>query len=470
MIENKIKNDEFINLIKPYVKDYDCYLVGGYIRDLFFDEISHDRDLIVKSDYAEKIAKNIAANTNSHFIELDSVNKIYRVVMPDKLNYFDISAMLDDDLQKDINRRDLTINAMVYDINAEKFIEKNQAPFEDFSNKILRTFDLQNFIDDPLRMLRVYRFAAKYDFDIDENITNFIKNNYKLINNPAKERVNTEIMKLFEGKYSHTALLKMDETGLLTEIFPVMKEVKTIPPNTHHHLDLFHHLVETVNQIEKNYANSDKLTKKTFDSMEFGNFSRKSFLKLAGFLHDIGKPDTWTIDEDTGRHRFIKHDDVGSKKVVPVLKSLKFSKKQIAYVQNMIKFHIYPAALVWQEEVGSKARLRFYRKMYPYFADVIVLSMSDRLSALGKDVTIEMVVKNLSDLSILLQECYDFGDTQAKPKPFLSGKDIMDITKLPQSKELGDIVKKLYQMQLDGEILTKEDAVSFLTTKKYLEN
>lgn len=469
MIEKKILNDEYIKLIKPFVKNFDCFLVGGFIRDLYFGDVSHDRDLIVKSEFAEKIAKNIANNTNSHFIVLDEKNKIYRVVMPDKVNYFDISAMLENDLRKDINRRDLTINAIVYDINSEKFIDNNELPFKDLQNKILRTFDLKNFLDDPLRMLRVYRFAAKYNFDIDEQITNFIKSNYKNINKSAKERVNTELLKLFEGKHAHFALLKMDETGLLTEIFPVMNEVKIIPPNTHHHLDLFHHLIETVNQIEKNYNDLDKKSKDLLDNVEFGNFSRRALLKLAGFLHDIGKPDTWSIDEQTGRHRFIKHDDVGSKKVVPILKELKFSKKQISYVQSMIKYHIYPSALVWQETVGSKARLKFYRKMYPYFVDIIVLAMSDRLSALGKDVTYEMVIKNLSDLSILLQECFDYGETQAKPKPFLSGSEVMELTKIPQSKELGDIVKKLYQMQLDGEILTKDEAISFLTDKKYLE-
>ena len=188
---------------------------------------------------------------------------------------------------------------------------------------------------------------------------------------------------------------------MLDVIFPVMKEVKKIPPNTHHHLDLQHHLIETVRQVQRNYENLPDERRKVLEDMEFGGYPRIAFLKFAAFMHDIGKPDTWTIDEETGRHRFIMHDDVGSKKIVPIMKDLKFSKKQIAYVQKIIKFHIYPASLVWQEVAGSKAHLKFYRKMYPYFEDVIILAMADRLSALGEAITADMVAQNLSNLSIL---------------------------------------------------------------------
>ena len=463
-IKTFIQNDEFINLIKPYLKGVECFLVGGFLRDLTTGEISHDRDLIVKSDVAKNLAKNIADGTNSHFVPLDEENKIYRVVMPDKTNYFDISAMLEDDLDKDIRRRDLTINSLAYDLNKDEIVDKVGA-ISDFEGKILRTADLKNFVDDPLRMLRVYRFLAKYNFEIDKNIKNFIKNNLVLIEKPAKERINTEIMKLFEGRYSDIALLRMDEVGLIDKIFPVMKEVKTIPPNTHHHLDLQHHLIETVRQVQRNYENLPEERRKILDDMEFGNYSRRAFLKFSAFMHDIGKPDTWTIDEETGRHRFIMHDEVGAKKIVPIMSDLKFSKKQIAYVQKMIKFHIYPSSLVREENVGSKARLKFFRKMYPYFEDVIILAMSDRLSAMGEAITTDIIVKNLSNLSILLDECFEFGSAVASPKPFLTGNEVMKISGLKQSKALGDIIKALYAEQLEGNISSREEAIEFVKKK-----
>jgi tRNA nucleotidyltransferase/poly(A) polymerase len=314
--------------------------------------------------------------------------------------------------------------------------------------------------------LRVFRFVAKYDFDIDDSILNFVKENINLIKTPSKERINTELMKLFESKYSVKALTQMDKIGLLDVIFPVMKEVKKIPPNTHHHLCLQEHLFETVNQIQKNYEQFSPTRKKILESKELSVYTRLAFLKFAGFMHDIGKPDTWTIDEKTGRHRFITHDDVGSKKIVPIMQDLKFSKKQISYVQKMIKFHIYPSALIKDFDVSEKAICKFYRKMYPYCEDIILLSMADRLSAMGKDVTVEMIVNNLAKLSVLLEKCAQFNDKEVAPKPFLNGNEIMALSGMQQSKELGMLIKDLYNMQLEKEITTKEEAIEYVKKKK----
>ena len=131
-------------------------------------------------------------------------------------------------------------------------------------------------------------------------------------------------MKLFNGEHAHSALLKMDEAGILEMIFPFVNELKQVPPNAHHHLDLFHHSVETVRQIGLLYEKSPATVKEHLDKIDFGGFSRIAHLKLAGFMHDIGKFSTWTIEPDTKRHRFIKHDDVGAKMAPEILK--KFEK------------------------------------------------------------------------------------------------------------------------------------------------
>lgn len=460
-LAESVKNDRFVQLIMPVLGDCECYLVGGYLRDLLSDEVSPDRDLIVKSDVARDLAMKIAEETDGHFISLDEINMIYRVVMPDKINYFDVSAMLEDDLEKDIRRRDLTINSMVYDLKNDCFVDEIGA-FDDFEKGILRTVDLKNYIDDSLRMLRVFRFSAKYNFEIDEELKNFIKDNVSLIDNPAKERVNTEITKLFEGKYSDNALVLADECGLLERIFPIIKEVKKIPPNSHHHLDLLSHCIETVRQVQIAYEALNKRDRASLDDKSLGGHKRIAYLKLAAFLHDIGKPETWSIDEETGRHRFIMHDDAGSKQALPLLKNLKFSKKQIAYVQLMIKNHIYPAALVSQEGVGSKAYLKYYRKLQPYFLDNIILAKSDRLSARGEAITDEIVERNLTGLSALLDECYKYDSEVASPEPFLRGEDVMDLTGLSQSKELGNLVKAVYTAQLDGDVTSVEEARRFV--------
>ena len=458
----KILNDEFVKLIKGINDLPEIYLVGGCIRDFLDGKNSCDKDIIIKSDKAESFAKELADKTNGYFIVLDETNKIYRVVMPDKINYFDISAMLNDNLTDDIQRRDLTINSVVYDLKNDKIIDISDG-IEDFKNGILRTFSLKNFEDDPLRMLRVFRFCAKYNFKIDENIRIFIKNNADKINNCAKERINQEIIKLFDGKYTDIALKEADKCNFLNKIFPVVEELKKIPPNTHHHLNLFDHVIETVRQTEINFEKAPEEIQKILLNNDLGQASGKSFLKIGAFFHDVGKPETWTIEEDTGRHRFIMHDEVGSVKIVPILKELKFSKKQTEYIKTLIKYHIYPSALVSQEGVTEKAKLKFCRKLHPYTLDLILLAMSDRLSARGPAITQEMVDNNINNLKMLAKKCLEYAEEEIAPKPFLNGKEIMKISGLKESKELGDLVKHLYNAQLEGKFKDKYSAEKYLT-------
>ena len=457
----QIENDEVVKLIKPYIIYKDVLIVGGFVRDVLMGKKSLDRDIIVCEEEVELFAKNLAENINGYFIELDSENKIYRVVLEDKVNYIDITCPIENNLAMDLKRRDLTINAIAYDINTKRFVDMSNG-IQDIKDKRIRGISNKNFEDDPLRLLRIFRFYSKTGFEIDSELIKLTKKMFKRINEPAKERITVELLKLFEGKYAAQALMKMDECGLLDEIFPIMAEVKSIPPNTHHHLDLFHHSIETVKYIHEIYEQSQDEVKKHLELEKFGGVKELAFLKLAGFLHDIGKPQTWTIDEETGRHRFIKHDEVGSNIVVPILKSLKFSKKQIEYVKTLIKYHIYPSGLVTAQDVTDKAYIKFYRKMEDYVISVILLAMADRLSARGEAVTEKMVTDNINALTDLLEGYLKKRDEIKPLEKILDGIDIMEILNIEPSPRLGEIINELKEAQMSGLVNTKEEAVEFI--------
>ena len=458
---NQIEQNEFIKLIKPYIKGKETYIVGGFIRDIFMDINSPDIDLIICDTDVREFSKELANKINAHFIELDLENSIYRLVLEDKVHYFDITKPIENNLEKDILRRDLTINAIIYDIKNKKIVDLANG-IKDIKNREIKGISNKNFEDDPLRLLRIYRFCAKTGFSISKNLIELTKQNAKTINKSAKERINIELMKMFEGEYTDKALLYMDETGLLTEILPVYKEVKKIPSNSHHHLDLIHHLIETVKQIQYLYKNFDEEIKKHLDTNTFGSTKRLAYLKFAGFLHDIGKPLCWTIEKETGRHRFIKHDEVGSELCIDILKDLKFSKKQIEYIKTLIKYHIYPSSMVSSPDVNEKAYMRFYRKMETYVIDVIILAMADRLSARGEKVTEKMVTDNINTLKILLNN-YFIIKNKLKPLPkLLDGNEIMKILNISQSKKLGNIINSLKEAQISGEVNTKEEAIFYI--------
>lgn len=447
-----IKDDFILNQIN------EGYLVGGSVRDLLMGKSYLDRDIAIKNAY--DFARKLEERFNATFIELDAENKIYRLVLEDKINYLDISEIQGKNIEEDLARRDFTINAIAINLSSGDVID----PFNgqiDIKNKIIRHIKDTNFTDDPLRILRAFRFASITGFDITKE-TKYSIDKYKhLLLNPAKERINYELMKLFGGYNCSNVLLKMDEFGILEEIFPCINDMKKVPPNTHHHLDLFNHVVETVRNIDNLYLNSNELVKNHLDKIDFGGFPRLSHLKIAGFLHDIGKYSTWTIEE-SGRHRFIKHDDVGAKMCVSLLRDMKFSKKQIEYISTMIKTHIYPSNVIDAPELNDKVMMRYLRKMEENVIDNIILAKADRLSAQGEAITEEIINKNLAGLDKLLNFYLEKRETM-KPLPKLvDGYEVMQILNIKQSPLLGEILNSLKEAQINGDINTKEEALNFV--------
>lgn len=462
-LETKLKNHKIFNLLKSTGNN--IYLVGGAVRDILsgnknIDEI-HDLDIIVTDMPAKEFAKKFDKNNDTAtVIALDEINNIYRIVMADKINYIDVTNPVNNSLEDDIKRRDITINAIAYNIKTSEITDLTGG-VNDLKNGIIRGLSEENFIDDPLRMIRVFRFASTTGFEIENKTLSFIEKHKGLILKPAVERRNCEILKLFGGKYADKILKKMDKLGIIDIIFPIMLDVKKVPPNSHHHLDLFNHSLATVKYIQEIYENSCNDVKEHLDTIDFGGDTRLAHLKFAGFLHDIGKFSTWTIEDD-GRHRFIRHDEIGEQIAKGILKEQKFSKKQIDYISGVIRHHMYPSSVISAPNITDKIYMRYVRKAGDNAIDWITIAKADRLSARGPAVTDEMVEENLNGLN-RLQEFYIKVKPTLVPLPkLLNGREIMRLKKIKPSKELGEIIEALTEAQQEGKVTTKQDAIDFV--------
>ena len=462
-LTDKINNDPVLNNLVTFFSDK-IYLVGGSVRDALLGKDFVDRDLIVVDVEAKDFAKKVAEFFDATFITLDEENKIYRVVLKDKVNYLDITNPVGGNLSEDIFRRDLTINAIAVDIRTGEIPEVCFSCVDDLKNKKIRGFNEGNFLDDPLRLLRVFRFYSLLGFEIDEALLQIMKKHNHLLELPAKERIQYELMKLFSGKFCHEALRKMDEVGILELLFPFVKELKQVPPNLHHHLDLFNHSIEVVRQVGLICEKSNQVVVEHMNKVDFGGASRLAHLRLASFMHDIGKFSTWSIEEDTGRHRFIKHEDVGAKMCVPILKKMCFSNKQIEYVSYIIKKHMYPSAVVSAPDFNDKVKMRYVRKSEDNAIDNILIAKADRLSALGPEITQQIVDENISSLESLLSFYINAKDS-LKPVPkLLDGNDVMKLLGIKPSPRLGEILDALYEAQISGDINTRDEAINFVKT------
>lgn len=459
--EENIKNNKILNLIKPHIHKKKVYVVGGYLRDLALGKTSCDIDLVTVDTDAKELGVLLSEKLDAHFVSLDEENRIYRVVLSDKVTYIDIAQCEGEDIYADLRRRDFTINALAYDIENNKILDVCDS-LADIKNCRIKEICEKNISDDPLRILRAFRFRSELGFGIEKSLNSIILKHAPELEKCARERINTELVKLFAARNAAQTLLEMDNTGLLELLFAHVGELKKIPPNSHHHLGLFEHSVETVNKVTEFIESAPDEVKEHFESISLGGLSRKGYLKFAAFLHDIGKPKTWTIEPDTGRHRFIKHDDAGAKMVPEILKKLKFSNKQIKYIQKLIKYHIYPANVVTGENFTDKAVLRFFRKMEDEVLDVIAIAYGDRLSARGPEITEEIINNNINGLKNLMHRYLEMKNELAPLPKLLDGNEVMQILNIKPSARLGKILKALNEAQISSEVITKEEAVSFV--------
>ena len=458
-IENEVINKILIDLCS---NNTELFLVGGYIRDLIIDKKCYDRDYVIIGESAILFAKKVADFFQGHYVCLDEEYDIARVVLSDKKNTLDFAAGWDADIINDLKRRDYTINSMAYriDKNGSGLLD----PFcgtQDINNKIIRAISENNLIEDPLRLLRAFRLSAQLGFEIDKQTLDFISKNKELVSNISFERINIELIKLFESNHAAYNLDLMKDIKFLDEIIPELTPQRNVPPNIYHHLYLIDHSIEVVRQVELNFTDMPQWLQDRLNIELAMNIKLISLLKIAALLHDLGKPSTWQID-DIGRHRFIKHEEVGAELAVDILKRLKFSKNSIKYITKLIKYHLYPSQLLTNMvEVSEKALFKMFRKIGEETPDTILIAMADRLSAQGPEVLEGITSSNIKGLYILLEK---FAESKEKVfiPPFLSGNEIMQMLNIPRGPKVGAVVKSLREAQISGEINSREEAISFV--------
>ncbi len=476
---------KWLNLIAELAQEEssECYLVGGYLRDIYLNRPNKDLDFALSKN-PKKLAQKFSDRLNFSFFVLHEKEEIYRVSNKEG-HQFDFATFKGSTIQEDLSLRDFSINAMAYPITKLGTDPKGSVPNfvldphqgrKDIANKIVRQVSPNIYQDDPLRLIRAFRFQSQLQFEIDSSTYETIKQEKNLIQDVAKERVREELLLLLESSKAYPTLLNLDESGLISQLFPEVDPNRTCALHYYpekgvwgHSLDAFKYLEWIFDHLESEFPeNCEKI--KSFLLSEGGESGEKSWyslMKLAVLLHDVGKAPTAQMVE--GRMRFYEHQNVGAKLTRTAAERLKFSSNGSRNLSRMVLEHMRPGGLAFAPNLTERARFRFFRDLGINAIPTLIVSLADRYTYLkeeeiGKGTDIhEKLVKDF-----ILWYYKKVKEDSHKKKPIIDGTILMKELHIPPSPTVGTLLKEIEEALAIGEIHTQEEALTF--ARKLLGN
>lgn len=444
------------------------YLVGGSVRELALGRGVQDLDLAV-SAHTLDLARDLAAALGGTYVLLDEGERTARVVWEGEI--LDLAEFRAPTLKADLKARDFTLNALAVALDAVL----GQAPLElidpwggleDLAGGCLRMVAPENFRDDPLRLLRAYRFAATHGFQITPETSEAIRRYVSEFSRVAWERIHQELFTLLEAPRAVPVLVAMEAVGLLAQVFPELSAMKGVEQNGYHHLDVYGHSLAAAASLEEVLA---------APAAYFGGFAdevvryaqtrpKAVLLKLAALFHDVGKPEVQQRRSDPDRYTFYYHEKVGLEIFTRVAARLRCSLAEIKTVTSLIQLHMRPFLLLpafRERELSFRALGRLVRAARPELPGLFALAMADSLAGQGplKPADSEAVLADLAEAA------WQFLKERLEPQELLSklvtGHDLIRLGLKPGPR-FREILTAVEEAQWEGLVRTREDALAMI--------
>ena len=472
----QILDQEIFHMISAIAdkQGVECYVVGGYVRDIFLERPSNDIDVVVvgsgiamaqalKNALGRKahlsVFKNFGTaqvkikNTStissspsssspssfllppSSFIEVEFVGARKESYSHDSRKPVVEDGTLEDDQQ----RRDFTINAMAICLNHERFGELVD-PFDglyDLEDGLIRTpLDPDvTFSDDPLRMLRCVRFATQLRFDIEPETKDALRRNVERLKIISGERIAEELNKILLATHPSIGLHELHDSGLLQLILPELSALDIVETrNGRAHKNNFYHTLEVLENVCK--ADQSQL-----------------WLRWAALLHDIGKTQSKRWDNQLG-WTFHNHNFIGAKMVPEIFRRLKLPlDAKMKYVQKLVDLHMRPIVIA-DEEVTDSAVRRLMNDAGEDIDDLMLLCEAD--------ITSKNEVRKkrfLDNFKIVREKLADLKEKDYKRllQPVIDGNEIMEIFHLKPSPVVGTLKQYLKDAVLDNQVANERE-------------
>lgn len=453
----------------------ECYVIGGYVRDLFLERPSNDIDVVVigsgillASEVQKKLGKRAHLSVFKNFgtaqikirgekgqgeIEIEFVGARKESYSHDSRK----PVVEDGTIEDDQNRRDFTINAMALCLNKDRFGELVD-PFDglyDLEDGIIVTpLDPDiTFSDDPLRMMRCIRFATQLNFYIEDETFDALERNKERIKIISGERIAEELNKIILSPIPSKGFIDLERCGLLEIIFPELYALQGIESrNGRAHKDNFYHTLEVLDNVAKNTRERDS--------------EKALWLRWAAILHDIGKPKSKKWDNTLG-WTFHNHNYIGEKMVPQIFRRMKLPmNEKMKYVEKLVGLHMRPIAIA-DDEVTDSAVRRLLFEAGDDIDDLMLLCNADITS---KN---EERKRQFRQNFALVKEklvAIEEKDRIRNMKFAVDGEEIMQMFGLQPSREVGILKDAMKEAILDGIIPNEHEACVEFLKETYLAN
>ena len=441
----------------------ECYVVGGYVRDIFLERPSNDIDVVVvgsgislaeelKRMVGRKAHLSVFRNFGTAQVKFWEKGKEYEVefVGARKESYSHDSrkpVVENGTLEDDQNRRDFTINAMAICLNHSRFGELVD-PFNglaDLEDGIIAT-PLEpgiTFSDDPLRMMRCIRFATQLNFQIEDETFEALERMADRIKIVSGERIKDELNKILMAPHPSIGFEYLQRTGLLQIILPELSALDIVDhKNGRAHKNNFYHTLEVLENVAR--AGADL------------------WLRWAALMHDIGKTKSKRWDPAVG-WTFHSHNTIGAKMVPTIFRRLMLPMDmKMKYVQKLVDLHMRPIAIA-DEEVTDSAVRRLLNDAGDDIDDLMTLCEADITSK--NEVRKKMFLENFRMVREKLADLKE-KDYKRLLQPVIDGNEIMEMFHLKPSREVGILKQYLKDAVLDNRVVNERDPLMALLMEK----
>jgi tRNA nucleotidyltransferase/poly(A) polymerase len=454
----QFENDPILQRIAKVADSLDVqvYVVGGYVRDYFLGSARKDIDFTVVGD-ALLFARQIAMHFNSKAViyerfrtalvpvgeyHLEFVGTRREEYMPGSRK----PVVTEGTFQDDIRRRDFTINCMAFSLNGEtkgQLIDLYNG-MDDLEQKVLRTpLDPElTFSDDPLRMLRAARFAARLGFQIEEKALQAMAVMAERLKIVSQERITDEFLKMLAADKPSIGLRILHDTGLLSIVFPEVEKLSGIDlvqvsGQEYAHKDVFYHTLQVLDNV--------------------ATMSENIWLRFATLMHDIAKPRTKKFIAGIG-WTFHGHEELGARWQSSIFRRMKLPLEHLPYVETLVRLHQRPMVLV-DDGVTDSA----IRRLAVHAGD----ALDDLFTLCRADITTKnarKAEKYLRNYQAVYQKIVDVRDRD-RLREFQSpvrGQEIMELCALQPSPAVGFIKTAIEEAILEGIIPNDYEAAKEL--------